>query len=153
MVCFLGIQVILAGLGLWWMFAKRLHYADFEIRTPSNFYMGTILFFQLPMSFFVGASAGAAESIKAVISKQPQAMDAKKIQKKWWWIDPALTGSAVVAAVGIGAYSVRRQQPEVKTHEAPIGVYDYVFDHKQKQARENRRMEAAYADEDDDGSV
>ena len=104
------------------------------------------------MCFFVGASAGAAESFKALVSKQPPA-DAKKLQKKWWWIDPALTGTACVLAAGIGALTVRRERREIKPHEAPVGVRDYVFDHKQQQARESRRMEAAYADEDDEVSA
>ncbi|QEL14622.1 hypothetical protein [Limnoglobus roseus] len=149
MVCLLGFQVVLAGVGLWWMFAKRLHYAGYEIRTPSNFYMGVMLFFQLPMCFFVGTSAGAAEAINALVSKQPQ-VDTKKIQKKWWWIDPALSGTAVVLAAGIAAVSVRREQVEVKPHEAPIGVRDYVFDQKQKDLSASRRRKRTYENEDDE---
>lgn len=148
MLCLLGFQVVFAGIGLWWMLAKRLHYAGYEIVTPSNFYMGVMLFFQLPMCFFVGTSAGAAESIKAVISRAPP-VDAKKLQKKWWWIDPAITGGAAVMAAGIGALSIRREKGTFKPHEAPIGVHDYVFDSKQQEAQ-NRRHERAYEEEDDE---
>ena len=149
MVCFLGFQVLLCGVGLWWMIAKRLHYAGYEIRTPSNFYMGTLLFFQLPMCFFVGTSAGAAEAIRALVSNQPP-VDAKKMQKKYWWIDPAISGGAVVLAVGIGLLTIRREPSSVKPHEAPIGVRDYVFEHKQSEAQEQRRREREEYEEEDD---
>lgn len=149
MLCLLGFQVVIAGVGLWWMLAKRLHYAGYEIVTPSNFYMGVMLFFQLPMCFFVGTSAGAAEAIKAVVSRQPQ-VDAKKIQKKWWWIDPAITGGAVVLAAGIGVGTVRREKGTFKPHEAPVGVHDYVFDHKQQQQAQARRERALAYDEEDE---
>lgn len=147
MVCLLGFQVMLCGIGLWWMIAKRLHYAGYEIRTPANFYMGALLFFQLPMCFFVGTSAGAAESIKALIANQPPA-DTKKMQKKYWWIDPGISGGAVVLAMGVAALTVRREPSSIKPHEAPIGVRDYVFEHKQAEAHDERRRQ--YEDEEED---
>jgi hypothetical protein len=139
MMLLLGFQVLLMGIGLWWMIAKRLHYAGYEILTPANFFMGTLLFFQLPMCFFIGTSAGAAEAIRGVMARQ-QAADTKKMQQKYWWIDPAVTGGAILVAIGIGAVSVRPEQLNMKPHEAPIGVRDYVFDYKQQAAQEHRRM-------------
>ena len=140
MMLLLGFQVMLMGIGLWWMIAKRLHYAGYEVRTPSNFFMGLLLFFQLPMCFFIGTSAGAAEAIRAIVSRQ-QVVDTKKMQQKYWWIDPAVTGGAIAIALGIGFVSLRPEKSNVKPHEAPIGVRDYVFDFKQQEAQERRRME------------
>ncbi len=140
MMLLLGFQVMLMGVGLWWMIAKRLHYAGYEIRTPANFFMGLLLFFQLPMCFFIGTSAGAAEAIRAIISGH-QNIDTKKIQQKYWWIDPAVTGGAVLVAFGIGFAAVRPEKSNEKPHEAPIGVHDYVFDFKQQEAQERRRQE------------
>lgn len=142
----LGAQVILMGIGLWWMIAKRLHYSGYEIRTPANFFMGILLFFQLPMCFFIGTSAGAAEAIRAIVSGQVT-VDAKKIQQKYWWIDPAVTGGAVVIAIGIGVLSIRPEPSKVKPHEAPIGVRDYVFDFKQQEAVRLRRLEMERSEE------
>lgn len=133
----LGFQVVLMGVGLWWMIAKRLHYAGYEIRTPANFFMGVLLFFQLPMCFFIGTSAGAAEAIRAIVSGQ-QAVDSKKIQQKYWWIDPAVTGGALVFAAGIALFTVRPEKSNIRPHEAPIGVRDYVLDFREHASRENR---------------
>lgn len=148
MLLLLGFQVMLMGIGLWWIIAKRLHYAGYEIRTPANCYMGLLLFFQLPMCFFIGTSTGAAEAIKAIVSGH-QTIDTKKIQHKYWWIDPAVTGGAVLIAVGIGFASVRPERSNVKPHEAPIGVRDYVFDYKQQEAQERRRLEQERTSESD----
>lgn len=140
MMLLLGFQVMLMGVGLWWMIAKRLHYAGHEIRTPANFFMGLLLFFQLPMCFFIGTSAGAAEAIRAIVSGH-QTIDTKKIQQKYWWIDPAVTGGAILIAIGIGISSLRPEKSDERPHEAPVGVRDYVFDYKQQEAQERRRME------------
>lgn len=148
-IILLGTQVMLMGIGLWWMIAKRLHYAGYEIRTPANFFMGILLFFQLPMCFFIGTSAGAAEAIRAIVSGHAS-VDAKKLQQKYWWIDPAVTGGAVVIAVAIGVFSTRPEPPKVKPHEAPIGVRDYVFDFKQQEAIKRRRLEMERSEEYDE---
>ncbi len=137
MMLLLGFQVMLMGIGLWWMIAKRLHYAGYEIRTPANFFMGVLLFFQLPMCFFIGTSAGAAEAIRGVVSRQ-QAVDGKKLQQKYWWIDPAVTGGAVLVAAGIGLFTGRPEKSNYKPHEAPVGVRDYVYDYQQKEASQGR---------------
>lgn len=152
MLLLLGFQVMLMGIGLWWMIAKRLHYEGYEIRTPANFFMGIVLFFQLPMCFFIGTSAGAAEAIRAIVSGQ-QHVDAKKIQQKYWWIDPAVTGGAVLIAIGIGLATVRPEEPVRPRHEVPVGVRDYVFDYKQQQVHERRRWERdqnSYSDQVDE---
>jgi hypothetical protein len=133
----LGFQVMLMGIGLWWMIAKRLNYAGYEILTPANFFMGALLFFQLPMCFFIGTSAGAAEAIRAIVSGH-QTVDGKKLQQKYWWIDPTVTGGAVVLAAGIALFSVRPEKSKLRPHEAPVGVRDYVFDYKQQEAQESR---------------
>lgn len=145
----LGFQVMLMGVGLWWMIAKRLHYAGYEIRTPANFFMGLLLFFQLPMCFFIGTSTGAAEAIRAIVAGN-QSVDTKKLQQKYWWIDPTVTVGAVLIAVGIGFSAVRPEKSEEKPHQAPIGVRDYVFDYKQQEAQERRRMERDRESEYDD---
>ncbi len=149
MMLLLGTQVMLMGIGLWWMVAKRLNYAGYEIRTPANFFMGVILFFQLPMCFFIGTSAGAAESIRAIVAGQG-VVDGKKLHQKYWWIDPAVTGGAVLLAAGIGLFTVRPERSDFRPHEAPIGVRDYVYDFKQKEAAAKRwdREEDAYDDHD-----
>jgi hypothetical protein len=151
MMLLLGAQVMLMGVGLWWMIAKRLHYGGYEIRTPVNFFMGILLFLQLPMCFFIGTSAGAAEAIRAVVAGQ-QAIDGKKLQQKYWWIDPAVTGGAALLAAGIGLFTARPEKSKVLPHEAPIGVRDYVYDFKQQEARAGRwnRSQDDYEDHDYD---
>jgi hypothetical protein len=149
MMLLLGAQVMLMGIGLWWMIAKRLHYDGYEIRTPANFFMGILLFFQLPMCFFIGTSAGAAEAIRAVVAGQ-QVIDGKKMQQKYWWIDPAVTGGAVLLAAGIGLFSARPEKSNFRPHEAPIGVRDYVYDFKQKEASANRWNRSEDEDRDSD---
>ncbi len=152
MLLFLGFQVMLMGIGLWWMVAKRLHYEGFEIRTPANFFMGALLFFQLPMCFFIGTSTGAAEAIRAVVAGR-QTVDAKKMQEKYWWIDPTVSGGAVVIAVVIGLVSVRAVKAQGVSHESPVGVRDYVFDYKQQAIQQRRQAQHDDVEDYDDDTI
>lgn len=145
----LSLQVTFAGVGLWWMLAKRLHYAGYEIPSPHNFFMGAVLFFQLPLYFFVGQSAGAAEVIRSVMGGNTY-IDTKKIQQKWGWLHPTITGSSAAIAGLIGACTLRREKVTATRHESPIGVRDYVRDRQKIEEAEPRGRRRLVANFDDD---
>jgi hypothetical protein len=144
----LSLQILLAGIGLWWMLAKRLHYLGFEIASPYNFFIGAVLFFQLPIYFLVAQSAGAAEGIRAVVDGN-SVIDAKKIQQKWAWLHPTMALSSMAVAGGMCSVVIRREKVQEKKHQAPIGVRDYVAE-RQTQHKNERPKRQTVPDDDDD---
>lgn len=142
------VQFGLAGVGLWWMCAKALPMGRAEIRRPHTFFMGVILFLQLPMAAGLGLAAGAAEGVKA--ARQGVDPDPKAVQKKYAWMDVGVSAAAVALAAGVGVLSARPRFDgrNLMDDEETVGVRDFVRERRQ-QLEADRRNQLGWDTTDD----
>lgn len=129
---FCGIYVVLCALGARFLFAKRVPIGNYEIRQPRTVYIGLILMLNLPIGMMSGFALGAAEGFNAAVAKKT--LDAKKIQKKYAFLDWLIPGSAVAAAGLLGLVSLRREEePEPEIEEEVVGVRDFMKEHAERE--------------------
>jgi hypothetical protein len=141
MLC--GLQVAAFAVGVFFMFAAVVRLGGFELRRPGTFFVGVILFIQAPMVALSGFAAGASEGVKA--AREGTEPDVRQVQKKWAWLDPAMTGGAIALAAVVGLASARPvASPEdlIPLEDPAVGVRDYVREQRERE-REDRERERA----------
>lgn len=138
MVCFL--QLALAALAAWVLWVPAVRVAGRVVGRPHTIFVGLILLGQLPLAFLAGAAAGAAEELRAVRDGELPP-DPKKVQKKYAWIDSAVIGMAVAAAVACGLSGLKRDEPTYTPPEPIAGVRDLVSELERRKAAEEAEAE------------
>lgn len=120
-----ALQIVLFFLGGWLASRSRIRIGEQELRTPYTILAGIVLISQLPVGIGVGFAMGGAYSIRAMRDGLDPSVEAARMAKKYWWLDLAIPGMAMVGSGLVIAAGLRRPALLPPPPDEPIGVTDY----------------------------
>jgi hypothetical protein len=121
----IGVQIGLFFLGIWLMRRVVITVGASEVRSPSTVFAGIVLAMQLPIAVGMGFAAGGAEGIKANREGIDPSIAAARMQKKYWWLDLAVPGTAVAIGGLILLSGLRQIQYVPPPPDEPVGITDH----------------------------
>jgi hypothetical protein len=140
---FVHIALIVAGLGL--CMRRGVVLGQKALVRPAISLVGILLIAQFPVAMLGAMAAGAQEGLKlaeqGVTEISP--LQAKKIEKKYMWVSPAVTLAFVILAGIVAMASLRRlpSPEEIPEEEGVAGIRDMVAEQEELDREAKRQRE------------
>jgi hypothetical protein len=119
-----ALQIGLFILGAWLMSRTLVKLGSKELASPFTIFAGLILAIQLPISLGMGLAIGGAEGIKAARDGQESSVAQDRMRKKYWWLDLAVPGGALLTAGIVVGLGLRDPIFDVPPPDDPVGITD-----------------------------